>query len=385
MQFVEFARVLEQFLSGRKRSGEYIRDLFLSICDPPEDGYLYKVTEATLRSYTDGKRGISRPAKEALSSLNREKFVERLQRLSEGSLDSLASELVKYDLGLTAGSVCEDAADLFIEILKDGANRKRGKGSPKEDSTDDEDLLSSLVIEEGNRCPVCGSVLFRFRNGKQTRKCRVVAALPPNARMDYTVERDYTNALPEGCSEFCEVSEIALCNKCADDYEDEPSVGLYVRMAKGWRFLQRRDAFDSAASDLSLDDRISVVLDEIALADKTVLGKLRMEAVPLKRKIKGDNALLAMKIATYVTGYYRFIEERLRDLDGSGSLSFGLIAAQVRLLYQSIAAKEASQSAVFSAVAAWIGRNAGSTDMEACEAIAAFFVQNCEVFDEIAE
>lgn len=236
MEFFEFAKMLEPYLSDGRRTGEYIRALFLSISDPEEDGFLYCQDEATFRSYANGRRGISKPASEALGSLDRDKFVRCLEGLSADSLDSLASEMAEYDPSLTAGSVCEDVADLFIGILKDGARRKWER-SPKEGSPAEEALLSNLVIEEGNRCPVCGGRLIKLQRGRQFRKCRVVATLPPDARMNYTLERDYTNALPDGCVAFRDVSEMALCNNCADNYESNPSINLYVRMARGWIFL----------------------------------------------------------------------------------------------------------------------------------------------------
>ena len=110
-----------------------------------------------------------------------------------------------------------------------------------------------------------------------------------------------------------------------------------------------------------------------------------MEPLSLKRKIAGDNALLVLKVRAYVTEYYKFIEGCFSDLDDEGRLSFALIASQVKTFYLSINEKKVRQSVVFDAVSDWIGKRAHSSDRAACEALTSFFIQNCEVFDEIAE
>ncbi len=71
MQFVEFAKELQPYFAEGRTAGEYVRELFLSICNPPTDGFILSGDEATFRSYlNNGRRGITKPAQEAMASLD---------------------------------------------------------------------------------------------------------------------------------------------------------------------------------------------------------------------------------------------------------------------------------------------------------------------------
>lgn len=384
MQFVEFAKELQPYLAGGRTVGEYVRELFLSVCNPPNDGFILSGDEATFRSYlNDGRRGIAKPAQEALSTLDREKFVHRLQELSPDALDSIAKRFVSLDSKVRAASICEDCADIFVEILKEGSIRRRA--SAKEINHGDEAKLTELVIDEGNVCPVCGSKLVTHRNGKSSYRCRVVQVLPPDTRTDYRTEREYRGALPAGTEGFADVAELALCSGCADKYEEDGGIKAYAALAQSWEACRHRDSMNAMIADTPLDDRIATVIQCITVANVDSAADLRMNPLSLKQKIAKDNALLSLKVRAYVTEYYKFIKGCFGDLDDEGRLNFDLIACQVKSFYLSIGEKEARQSAVFDAVSDWIGKRARSSDRAACEALTSFFVQNCEVFDEIAE
>lgn len=384
MQFVEFAKELQPYLAGGRTTGEYVRALFLSVCNPPSDGLILSSDEATFRNYLNGgRRGITKPAQEALNSLDREKFIHWLQELSPDALDSIAKRFVSLDSRVRAASICEDCADIFIEILKEGSVRRRA--STKDINRGEEARLTELVIDEGNACPVCGSKLVTNRSGSPHYRCRVVQALPPTARTDYRVEREYLRALPAGTEGFSDVAELVLCRNCADKYEEDGGITAYAALARSWEACKTRDLLNIMVADAPLDDRIAAVIQSIIAANMDGATNLRMEPLSLKRKIAGDNALLVLKVRAYVTEYYKFIEGCFSDLDDEGRPSFALIASQVKTFYLSINEKKVRQSVVFDAVSDWIGKRAHSSDRAACEALTSFFIQNCEVFDEIAE
>ena len=384
MQFVEFAKELQPYLAAGRTVGEYVRELFLSICNPPADGFILSSDESTFRSYlNDGRRGITKPAQEALASLDREKFIHRLQELSPDALDSLAKRFVVLDSRARAASICEDCADDFIEILKEGSVGRRA--STRDVCRENQTKPVELVIEEGNACPACGSKLVVNRNGKPAYRCRAVQTLPPDVRTDYRAEREYQKALPAGAEGFADIAELVLCCNCADKYEEDGGIKAYVSLAQSWEASKARDSMNTMIADTPLDDRIATVVQNITAANIDSTADLRMDPLSLKQKIARDNPLLSLKVRAYVSEYYKFIEELFGDLDDEGHLNFGLIASQVKTFYLSIDEKKAGQPAVFDAVSDWIGKRARSSDRAACEALTSFFVQNCEVFDEIAE
>ncbi len=298
-------------------------------------------------------------------------------------MDSLAKRFVLLDSRARAASICEDCANAFIEILKENSVRRRAR--TKDICRGDENKLTELVIDEGNACPLCGSKLVVNRSGKSVYRCRAVQTLPPDVRTDYRAERDYQEALPAGTEAFADIAELVLCRNCADKYEEDGGIKAYVSLAQSWEASRTRDSMNAMIADAPLDDRIAAVVQNITAANMDGTADLRMDPLSLRQKITGDNALLSLKVRTYVTEYYKYIEGLFGDLDDEGRLNFGLIACQVKTFYLSVEEKKAGQPAVFDAVSDWIGKRARSSDRAACEALTSFFVQNCEVFDEIAE
>ena len=47
--------------------------------------------------------------------------------------------------------------------------------------------------------------------------------------------------------------------------------------------------------------------------------------------------------------------------------------------------KTTNKEYIFNAMVDWIMKNTGSQSKAACEIVISFFIQNCEVFDEITE
>ena len=66
---------------------------------------------------------------------------------------------------------------------------------------------------------------------------------------------------------------------------------------------------------------------------------------------------------------------------------FNLIASEVHNAYETLSSTIGSEEKIFSSLSIWIRNKLGLDDeyITATEIIAAFFVQNCEVFHEITE
>ncbi|MGL5899491.1 MAG: ABC-three component system protein [Lactobacillaceae bacterium] len=99
-----------------------------------------------------------------------------------------------------------------------------------------------------------------------------------------------------------------------------------------------------------------------------------------------DNLLLFDDIKEKVVRYYRFVQEQFRLLEGSSSNNFGIVASQIRTAYLKANASGISQEEVFNQLVSWLENiNSEISSNIACQIIIAFFVQDCEVFDEISK
>ena len=141
-------------------------------------------------------------------------------------------------------------------------------------------------------------------------------------------------------------------------------------------------------SDVGLEPEINaVVYGLINIASSGELQDLQMNALKIKDKIEPNNKLLIDSITDDVTHYYSYIEGLFADIDGNESGTFDRIALEVRLAYQKIKSSGLSQTEIFTYMSGWLK---GKLPIEhqndmAISAVISFFVQNCEVFDEISE
>lgn len=195
-----------------------------------------------------------------------------------------------------------------------------------------------------------------------------------------------------------DIAEQSLCDALFYSDHDvtclnvsEYAASLFMQILHGIVIKKRRrvsrktQGQKSAPDDFSrIEDRIRTVLDEIFSAqEKTDLRKFRMMPVSVKKKIAG-NVPLEDKITGYVIKYYRFVKDIIAAKQEERDSDFDYLASAVCGYYNDI--KEGrSQEEIFDSLADYFlqlsHRKGGRA---ACEILAAFFVQNCEVFDAVA-
>lgn len=74
------------------------------------------------------------------------------------------------------------------------------------------------------------------------------------------------------------------------------------------------------------------------------------------------------------------------SLNNGSTKWFSKICDQISSSYKEVAEKTDDQRQIFYDIRNWIARHTGvSENSQEASVIAAFFVQNCEVFDEISE
>ena len=86
-----------------------------------------------------------------------------------------------------------------------------------------------------------------------------------------------------------------------------------------------------------------------------------------------------------VNRYYRFVQEQFKQLDSQGILDFEMVRIQTRGCFLRLDKAGLSQSKIVEAMSRWLDEKTGCKNIIACRIVIAFFIQSCEVFNEIAE
>ena len=182
-------------------------------------------------------------------------------------------------------------------------------------------------------------------------------------------------------------NKICLCEKCAKAYMVKPTITTFERLLSIKNDLVTSRKTKTATAGICLEDDINSVLK--ALCNMTITDeilKLRMIPIEVKNKIYDKNIDLRKKINEDLPDYL-YIKRLFSSLDEKGSI-FNIIANEVKLCYSKLSAVETDQYTIYYAIVDWILEQSHHDKNRyrlAGEKIVSFFVQDCEVFDEISK
>ena len=192
-----------------------------------------------------------------------------------------------------------------------------------------------------------------------------------------------------------EMERILICVTCyrKENYKkgkggSEPE--SWEKLRKIYKDYMLKQEIEQVFENNNLASQIKDVLNELVEKPKDeTLKKNRPENWSPKKvtqKIKKEEWVLATSIKSLADTYYFYVQSVFESLDNGSTKRFSKICDQVSSCYKEVSEKTDDQRQIFYGIRNWIARHAGvSKNSQESLVIAAFFVQNCEVFDEISE
>ena len=151
--------------------------------------------------------------------------------------------------------------------------------------------------------------------------------------------------------------------------------------------LIKEKYFEKQRIKLLLDDtfyskRLKIIVDKLD-SNPTVLNvSLKLKPTEIKNKIDKTDRLYLI-ISPLITDYYLYLRELFKDKDGNG-FDFENLCKTVRSNYLRLANDGLSQEKIFDLLVENLSRKI-QENLLSCEIVISFFIQNCEVFDEISK
>ena len=252
---------------------------------------------------------------------------------------------------------------------------------PRKQSTTNKDTL--FLLEVGGVCPKCGKPLL-ITKGNRNHKLYQIAHIYPNSPLPSEVtELAGLERLGIDCED--NDNKIALCKDCHGYYDDHKTKDEYLWYVEKKKQLRNDLTLRQTGYSFSLETQISEVISRLSSVNSSELTELTYRGVPVASKIPESYPMLKTKISAYIRTYFHFIQDTFFELDSSKQLNFKLIASEVHAFFLKCDASELDYAQIFHAVVNWIKIKSASTSVEACEAIASFFIQDCEVFYELTQ
>ena len=408
MKFSQLLAILNCYIGQEKSQLNFMYLCFQRVMVPPyteEDSALEendnyypfskKSEESTAKKVYSGERPLAKAtARFVKGHFDGRNLASAIDEMDDVVKENLCNDLKKYGVPCDIDSVGDVVSPLFLQFVEAAIDEndtiQTGLSASAEIRAESGDATNQdtlLLIEVGNKCPLCNApLLVRNGKGKNVKRYKITQILPDHVSRDLYLtfskhSRTYGNYdHPDNL--------IAMCTECSTDYLSEPTEEEFLHLLAIKKALQQRNKLLQGMDDVGLESEISEVVNGMKNIDRAgELVELRMDALKVRQKIEPTNKLLIDSVTDDVTHYYCYIESLFADIDGKESGTFDRIASEVRLAYQKIKNEGLSQEAVFKYMADWLKEKMpiGQRNDMAINAVISFFIQNCEVFDEISE
>ena len=241
-----------------------------------------------------------------------------------------------------------------------------------------------LFLQEVNYvCPLCGKLL---KHGKQKKdnKLYEIAHIYPNSP---TKEQYETLKGLERLGKNSEdlKNKIALCKDCHDTQDYHTTKEDYLNLLKKKKHFLQFKELKEATITLGLEDEITIIVNKLSNIQKEDIEGLVYTPVKLTNKFLPNEYIVMDEIQSKVTRYYTLIREQFKNIEGKNNFTFETLAGQIRSCFVKMNKISDNKEDIFRYITNWIKEKTCSESEFACQIIVSFFVQNCEVFNEITE
>lgn len=232
-------------------------------------------------------------------------------------------------------------------------------------------------------CPLCGMDLRNHKQAKQN-KLYEIAHIYPNS----PTKEQYENLI--GVERLGNNSEsfenkIALCKNCHDSQDYHTNKNDYEKLLNIKKDCLIRTRLLESTFSIGLEKEIAYVVEKIVDIDEKITSELNDLPVNVKNKFYPSERILKDKVSILITQNYPYVLELFKSLDGINDFSFSSLCLIIKSCYEKMKAITNDKEYIFNEIVNWIMKHTGSRSQVACEIVVSFFIQNCEVFDEITE
>lgn len=397
ISFSLFARAVRGLFPPELNQKEYAIQLLDSIVDydeEPDENPVHQYSPDTLGDYLAGAP-FRKFARKIRYHLDENRFATVVAEAPPNAQEEARKELAPHLPSTQTHEFPEACARLFAEVIANEAERRMPSEHfelaspelPLEMHYDEQNDIDHLKLEGKMRCLLCGKKMDRFTkqeivpsvsNYKERRKIAELLkdSLPADKVPDLNNGYDTHSA-----SNMC-LMHIECAASYRANFSPSTCADLYVKKLS----LMENNALQEQLDSLEIDAELYELLDSLdSLVDPNAVAELQYKPSRVANKIETENFTLGMQVTDQITRYYGFLKDELSQRDGLNGFDFTELVLSMRRCFNLMAQAGKKQTEIYSAMAIWVMDATSSTSLPACEILVSFFIQNCEVFNEIAE
>lgn len=240
----------------------------------------------------------------------------------------------------------------------------------------------ALLSQVGGRCPLCDKPLFYKKGKRQFKAYELAHIYPLNPRAEELVVLANVPRLSTDVNDPNNL--IPLCESSHGEFDKPRTEEEYLRLYEIKREALREERQRSLASRYPLEKQIADVVAHLhsAAVESDLCIALSLTAKSVDDKFDGTMPPpTKRKVRNAVEDYFRHVQAAFLELERNDPGCTELIFIQVKSFYVMQKREGLTQGQVFANLVAWIHARARAKTLESAEAVASFFIQNCEVFE----
>jgi len=242
-----------------------------------------------------------------------------------------------------------------------------------------------LFSQVNGLCPKCSKKLTYKKNGKIFNDYDLAHIYPLNPSIEEKKLLKNEKLLNEDLNHLDNI--IPLCGECHSKFDKPRTVKEYRELYNIKKKLIEKERISSFFGPYYLSPEIIEVINGLYKRDYDGEPiELNYSATEVGKKLCFEfDVLLKNQILMDVMGNYPHIKKVFSDMETSNSGTFDLISAQIKTFYLQMKKEKISQESIFHSISEWIYKNSESSSLRACQIITSFFIQNCEVFEDVTK
>lgn len=179
---------------------------------------------------------------------------------------------------------------------------------------------------------------------------------------------------------------IALCPNCHGIFDNPRDLDSYTQLYNIKKSIIEEKKIKGKFSQYTIEQEIRNIIKELSAGLEGEPLPLEYSALKIDQKMDVDFDKTTKKhIENDIVYYYNYVKELFAQMDKQEIGKFNLIAGQVKTFYRSLLLDTKKQEVIYTQISEWIYAKINKQwSLDSCKVIVAFFIQDCEVFEDVS-
>ncbi|WP_440557020.1 ABC-three component system protein [Treponema succinifaciens] len=376
LRFSEFICLFEPYFKQKKSYHDFLIDFIDLIIDDEkiDKNPFDEIDNSFARKIIKGEASF--PVDNAkflinVGNFNKIKFEDAIFEIPEQEKIKIVEELNRTGIQTTLKTFEQTVSELFYEIISDIALGKKQEKVSLNTNSGQKDLEQkyglSLLQECNSLCPLpeCSKPLYVKKDEEKQPYFQIIQINP---------QKPYDRLY----------NLLAVCPKCAAKLNMQKTEHDILRLAEIKQRMQKNEEISELSAEEKIGQDITSLIEKITNAESAELSELNYSPIELKKKFLPSEHQLEDEIKPRVVKYFNFINELLKQKVEKENFNETKFRRSIKRIYENLESEKIEKTQIFEAISERL-YNMSKTSHIACQILASYFVQSCEIFTEVAQ